>query len=69
MGLTENERRTIDQARQLADLHGTEAICQHAGNDDVTGALAAVFGEAQAVLTELATITYRLALRSTAGSA
>jgi len=66
MTLTDKDRRLLDQARELADLNGIDAICERASETDPAAALAVVFGEAQAVLTELAIVAYRLAERSTA---
>jgi hypothetical protein len=58
--LTGLDRRTIARAREVAALHGTDAIREYTRQDTAEGALAAVVGTAQYLLLELAAIAERL---------
>ena len=58
--LTEEDRRIIASARDLAALGGLDAIRNRAGQDDTAAALASVFGGAQFLLAELVAIIERM---------
>lgn len=58
MTLTETDKKTIARARELATLNGEE-IRLNTGYDDPAMALAAAMGQAQHLLSELATIAER----------
>jgi hypothetical protein len=59
--LTGADKRVITQARELAGLHGLDAIRKHTGQADSAMALSNALGEAQYYLRELARIIGRLA--------
>ena len=59
--LTGSDERVITQARELAGLHGLDAIRKHTGQADGAMALSNALGEAQYYLRELARIIGRLA--------
>lgn len=61
MTLSDTDKQTIARARELATLHGAEAIRQHTGQDDTAAAYAAALGEAQHLLYELASLAEKLA--------
>ena len=58
--LTGSNERVIAQARELAELHGLDAIRKHTGQADGAMALSNALGEAQYYLRELARIIDRL---------
>jgi hypothetical protein len=55
-----SDMRVIAQARDLADLHGSDAVRRHTGETDVTMAYAVALGEAQYYVRELSRIVNRL---------
>ena len=58
--LTGYDRSVIARARKLADVHTAGDVRRHAGTEDLTMAYAECFGEAQALLAELAVMAERL---------
>jgi len=58
--LTGSDERVITQARELAGLHGLDAIRMHTGQADGAMALSNALGEAQYYLRELARIIERI---------
>jgi hypothetical protein len=59
--LTGADERVIAQARELAEIHGSDAVSKHTGEADTTLAYAVTLGEAQYYLRELARIVERIA--------
>jgi hypothetical protein len=57
--LSDADRRLIAEARELAALQGADAIRERAGDPEILGAIAFMFGEAQAMLRELARVAER----------
>jgi hypothetical protein len=58
--LRASDVRVIAQARELAEVHGPDAVRKHTGETDATLACAVALGEAQYYLRELARIIDRL---------
>jgi hypothetical protein len=52
--------RVIAQARDIAEVHGSDAVRRHTGEADVTLAYAVALGEAQYYVRELSRIIGRL---------
>ncbi len=58
--LTDHERRVIADARQLAGLHGTDALSAHTGTTNPDLVYPVAFGQAAWLLGEVAAIAERL---------
>jgi len=58
--ITGYDRSVIARARKLAGVHTAGDVRRHTGTEDLTMAYAECFGEAQALLGELAVMAERL---------
>jgi hypothetical protein len=58
--LTDDDRRIIARARELAALRGADAFCEHTGKTALDMAHAVALGQAQVTLGWLADIAERL---------